>query len=506
MNNNFTIHRSIYFRLSALLGLLVFLSSMGIAKTASTYTVKGISVDDAASFCNIRVWFKNQGCKTMEIFRVENGRERHKRNVNPNGTAEFDATKGDQFVIRVDGRRIKDWKVPRCENQTQMIDTKGCNENCRVRIGFRNTGCNRLNIFRFENGKERHVGHINPNETTQVDASKGQKFRFRTVERGTRVKDWTANSCNSSTQRVNSGDCECNVRVWFKNTGCVTMDIFRIINGKERREARVNANGTAEFNAPKGDRFIVRVGNRKIKDWRVPNCNNQTQQINSGGCNARPNCNDIQISTSRGKITVKGLKKAPISEVQIRNSGGKQVTGCRRCNSDSKTFRVNKGNYWVTVIYYDKSFNRVCDRRKDVRVNLTDEQSASTGRTIGTKETNRQTTNKNLSHSPLSTAATTTTTLSKTGLESAATSNITELSTYPNPAHGTLFIDVPSTSNHQPLVLNLLNMRGEVVATKVVTGDTASFNLSNQPSGIYLVRLQLEDGQVITSKVLVRSF
>ena len=49
-------------------------------------------------------------------------------------------------------------------------------------------------------------------------------------------------------------------------------------------------------------------------------------------------------------------------------------------------------------------------------------------------------------------------------------------------------------------------MRGEVVATKVVTGDTASFNLSNQPSGIYLVRLQLENGQVITSKVLVRSF
>jgi len=420
---------SVFFKLFCFLGLILLFPSTGMATNDLNSSSECLSSNDLSnSFCNLRVWFKNKGCKTMKIYRVENGRERHRNTVGSNGTAEFDATKGDRFIIRVDDKKIKDWKVPNCKDQTQMIDTKGCDEDCRVRIGFKNTGCNRLNIFRRDdNGRENQVGHINPNETTHVDAIKDQRFRFRTVEGGNRVKDWT-----------------------------------------------------------------------------VSKCNNSTENVNSGACAKQPNCKDINISTSAGKVKVKGLKKAPISEVQILRKNGRQVAGCRRCNKDSKTFRVDAGDYWVVAIYYDKSSKRICDVRKDVRVrDLADGEGSSASRIISSNTAS--TTQKTLSYTQLEQETPTTNTNTKIALdvEKDVTSN--SMKVYPNPVSSVLFVELGGASVDQKLEMTLFNAQGRVVQTMVASAtNTARFDLSATPAGIYLVKVQSEDGQSLTETVIIR--
>jgi len=343
----------------------------------------------------------------MEVFRVKNGKESNKAVVNNNGTTEFDATKGERFIVRVNGKKVKDWKVPNCKDQTQMIDTKGCTANCGVRIGFKNTGCNRLNIFTKRNGRDAQVGHINPKETTHVDAVNGQKFWFKTVE-----------------------------------------------------------------------------DNKKVKDWQVKGCKNTTQNVNSGAC--PPDCKDIKVSTSRGVIKVTGLKKAPVSEVIIMDDKNKQVAGCRKCNSNNKSFSLKEGRYWIKVRYYSSSWKRLCEIQKDVDVKkrLTIDNTVS-GRVLAFD--------------------TDTNTKENTNLELTPNSSSTELSLYPNPARDVLIVDVKNIVGEQ-FTVSLINARGAVVSSSNTADANATTRLdvSQQAPGIYLVRIEAENGKVTTKTVMIR--
>ncbi|MBK8567868.1 MAG: T9SS type A sorting domain-containing protein [Saprospiraceae bacterium] len=97
---------------------------------------------------------------------------------------------------------------------------------------------------------------------------------------------------------------------------------------------------------------------------------------NCGGGNT-PNCSNIGIAASIGKITVTGLNGAPVSSVQIFNSSWQQLHNCfANCQSPSADFAVPAGSYYVYVKYYTASYTLVCEVNQTVNVaqNLASEQ------------------------------------------------------------------------------------------------------------------------------------
>ena len=58
----------------------------------------------------------------------------------------------------------------------------------------------------------------------------------------------------------------------------------------------------------------------------------------------------------------------------------------------------------------------------------------------------------------------------------------------------------------QNLQASLLNAQGEVVQTITVgpATQTIRFDLSSQPMGIYLMRLQSDSGQALTQKLFIQ--
>jgi len=172
----------------------------------------------------------------------------------------------------------------------------------------------------------------------------------------------------------NSGGCNtaCKSRVWFKNTGCQRVDIFKRENGRDQHIGNEGPNGTKEVDTFKGQRFTFKVNNKVIKTWTVNKCSNQTQKINTGGC-VTANCKDIKISTSRRKIEISGLRKAPVSVVQVTNRRtGKVVFDCSggKCKA-KESIKVSAADYWVRVTYFTKDWKHICEVQKGVTVNST---------------------------------------------------------------------------------------------------------------------------------------
>jgi hypothetical protein len=89
---------------------------------------------------------------------------------------------------------------------------------------------------------------------------------------------------------------------------------------------------------------------------------------NCGGGNT-PNCSNIGIAASNGKITVSGLNGAPVTSVQIFNSSWQQMHNCfANCPSPSADFAVSPGSYYVYVKYYTAAYTLVCEVNQTVNV------------------------------------------------------------------------------------------------------------------------------------------
>ena len=90
-------------------------------------------------------------------------------------------------------------------------------------------------------------------------------------------------------------------------------------------------------------------------------------------------------------------------------------------------------------------------------------------------------------------------------METIPNSSSTELSLYPNPARDVLIVDVENIVGEQ-FTVSLINARGAVVSTSNTADANATTRLyvSQQAPGIYLVRIEAENGKVITKTVMIR--
>jgi streptogramin lyase len=78
-----------------------------------------------------------------------------------------------------------------------------------------------------------------------------------------------------------------------------------------------------------------------------------------------------------------------------------------------------------------------------------------------------------------------------------------ECSVYPNPSNGQFQIVIASEAKQS--LVDVYNMLGEKVYSNelLITNYQLLINMSNQPAGIYLLKLKTEDGSIITRKIEV---
>jgi hypothetical protein len=90
--------------------------------------------------------------------------------------------------------------------------------------------------------------------------------------------------------------------------------------------------------------------------------------------------------------------------------------------------------------------------------------------------------------------------------------NKASVSVYPNPNNGTFQLVINNYQLGMEGTVNVYNMLGEIIYSKSLNishGDpfgqhsTFSIDLSSQPEGIYMLKVQTEDGNTLVSKVAI---
>ena len=605
----------------------IFSKSHGRGGTCSERTINFSIKSCNSAPCTSTVWFKNTGCKTIELFKHQDGKEQHVGSIKKDRQKDVRTFKGQRFTLKVNGNVIKNWTVTSCDNSTQNIDSGGCvTAPCTSTVWFKNTGCRTIEVFKRQDGKDRHVGSIKKGKQIDVRTFKGQRFTLKV--NGDVIKNWTVTGCDNTTQNIDSKGCvtaPCTSTVWFKNTGCKTIELFKHQDGKEQHVGSIGKGKQKDVRTFKGQRFTLKVNGNVIKNWTVTSCDNSTQNIDSGGCNVapvcdgrttdiwlvgsngkevrinnggqlckddlgfshgfirfgtkghvgsmriwikgavdldnlensapydsksfdfragtykisnkifserngggsgcsesslnftikdcgnnggnQPDCNDIKITTSRGQIKISGLKKAPVSHVQVFNAKTyHQVFSCAGNCKGTENINVAGGDYWLKVTYFTSSWKKICEVSKDVHVQggyLTGATDAAAGRTATPTSTAQLAT---LSHTKtantVSTTATDNTELATFGTVS---STLAPVQVYPNPANSTLFVNSSLTGQEGELVLfNQFGQTMKQIDLGALRNGTLQIDISNYQPGLYLMSTRLKSGEIFTEKVLIQ--
>jgi hypothetical protein len=87
--------------------------------------------------------------------------------------------------------------------------------------------------------------------------------------------------------------------------------------------------------------------------------------------------------------------------------------------------------------------------------------------------------------------------VSKTSMDAINESNIR---VYPNPADKKLIIELPVLSGNTQA--NIYNNEGRLMLSQKLSNKTSKVDISDFKAGIYLVRVQTEDGKVSTVKIV----
>jgi hypothetical protein len=72
---------------------------------------------------------------------------------------------------------------------------------------------------------------------------------------------------------------------------------------------------------------------------------------------------------------------------------------------------------------------------------------------------------------------------------------------YPNPTEGILTVEIVNFTNDLQAEFLLTDLSGKVINRQKATSGYQTFNLSNQPAGIYLLRIQI-NGENTTWKII----
>jgi hypothetical protein len=87
--------------------------------------------------------------------------------------------------------------------------------------------------------------------------------------------------------------------------------------------------------------------------------------------------------------------------------------------------------------------------------------------------------------------------VSKTSMDAINESNIR---VYPNPADKTLIIELPVLSGNTQV--NIYNNEGRLMLSQKLYNKTNKVDISDFKAGIYLIRVQSDDGKVSTVKIV----
>lgn len=76
---------------------------------------------------------------------------------------------------------------------------------------------------------------------------------------------------------------------------------------------------------------------------------------------------------------------------------------------------------------------------------------------------------------------------------------------FPNPAKGFTNIQLPYLEDEQDIAVRVLDLRGQVLSSRVVDGTSGSYrlNVSDLPAGVYWLRIQTDDQQ-LTKKLIIQ--
>jgi WD40 repeat protein len=66
-----------------------------------------------------------------------------------------------------------------------------------------------------------------------------------------------------------------------------------------------------------------------------------------------------------------------------------------------------------------------------------------------------------------------------------------EIRIYPNPSEGHLMVSISHPENIPEGKITISDVNGRLLATKIIEGQNTSLNLSDQPSGLYLMTITL---------------
>jgi len=78
-----------------------------------------------------------------------------------------------------------------------------------------------------------------------------------------------------------------------------------------------------------------------------------------------------------------------------------------------------------------------------------------------------------------------------------------KINVYPNPATSILNVAI-ETNGNEDVVVELIDILGRTISSKILTDNVTSFNTSNINKGLYLINAQIESEIISTSTVIVK--
>lgn len=88
--------------------------------------------------------------------------------------------------------------------------------------------------------------------------------------------------------------------------------------------------------------------------------------------------------------------------------------------------------------------------------------------------------------------------------EDAIQPNISTLNVYPNPSNGVFSVKFNSSNNYPNLKMEIVNLLGQTIHQSKITNPKSEINISNQPSGMYIMRLIDKSGAVVERRKLIK--
>ena len=210
--------------------------------------------------------------------------------------------------------------------------------------------------------------------------------------------------------------------------------------------------------------------------------NTKEDVIQEDGCTCSgtlsiDDCNNISISVSQSGVVVAGMEGAPITTLHVYTDEWDLVYSCAGDCQATETVDLPADTYFVFARYYTASWGLICEVDETITVEEVQNFKKNTS-----SSRNR----------------------SADSFQSRA-AFIEDITIYPNPASANVFIDFKSYAG-QKGILQIHNNLGQVITSErmdLIPSNPFRIDLNNTDAGLHIVSLQLENGTIISKKLMV---